>query len=78
MPNKTNYGVWKELRVLRERTGWKSADLSKEADIGKGYLSDLENGNRWPNATVTKKLADALKVPYSVLERPAAEQEDVA
>ena len=35
------------------------------------YLSQLENGDRWPNAKVTKQLATALKVPVSVLERPA-------
>lgn len=34
-----------------------------------GYLSDLENGRREPNATVTKKLAVALNVPVSVLEK---------
>lgn len=73
----TTYGVWRELRVIRERTGWASADLSRESGVSAPYLSQLENGDRWPNPRVTKKLADALRVPVSVLERPASEK-DVA
>lgn len=73
----TTYGVWRELRVLRERTGWTSADLSRESEVSAPYLSQLENGDRWPNPRVTKKLAEALRVPVSVLERPADEK-DVA
>lgn len=69
MPKTTRYGVWHELRIIRERSGVLSADLAKEAGMSKGYLSDLENGHRFPNARVTKKLAEALKVPYTVLER---------
>lgn len=67
---KQSYGVWQELRIIRERTGWSSADLSRESKISAPYLSQLENGDRWPNAKVTKQLAVALKVPVSVLERP--------
>lgn len=67
---KQSYGVWQELRVIRERTGWSSADLSRESKLSAPYLSQLENGDRWPNAKVTKQLAVALKVPVSVLERP--------
>lgn len=67
---KQSYGVWQELRIIRERTGWSSADLSRESKLSAPYLSQLENGDRWPNAKVTKQLAVALKVPVSVLERP--------
>ena len=73
----TTYGPWQELRVIRERSGWSSADLSRESGLSAAYLSQLENGSRWPNAKVTKTLATALKVPVSVLERPA-EQKVVA
>jgi transcriptional regulator with XRE-family HTH domain len=75
---KKAYGVWQELRVIRERTGWSSAELSKTSGISAPYLSQLESGDRWPNATVTKKLAVALKVPVSVLERPAEQKQAVA
>lgn len=72
---KSAYGVWKELRLIRERTGWSSADLAKECDkMSPAYLSQLENGHRWPNAKVTKQLAQALKCPVSVLERPESEK----
>jgi transcriptional regulator with XRE-family HTH domain len=75
---KKTYGVWKELRVIRERTGWSSAELSRESTVSAPYLSQLENGDRWPNPTVTKKLAVALKVPVSILERPDTERRDAA
>lgn len=74
----STYGVWQKLRVLRERSGLKAKELSQTSGISTSYLSQLESGDRWPNATVTKKLAAALNVPYTVLERPASEKEGVA
>lgn len=73
----SRFGPWAQLRIIRERTGWSSAELSRTSGVSAPYLSQLENGDRWPNATVTKKLAVALKVPVSVLERPV-EQKGVA
>lgn len=61
--------TWQELRVIREKDGHTLTSLAKAADMSLGYLSDLENGRREPNATVTKKLAVALNVPVSVLEK---------
>lgn len=61
--------------MIRERSGWTSADLSKASGVSAPYLSQLESGDRWPNPRVTKKLAVALKVPISVLERPAEQKE---
>lgn len=68
------YGQWAELRILRERTGFSLSELSRQANVGKGYLWQLENGQRWPGAAVTKKLAEALKVPYTMLERTRDEE----
>lgn len=64
--------VWQELRVLREKDGHSLSSLAKATDppMSLGYLSDLENGKRNPSAAVTKKLARALNVPVSVLEKP--------
>lgn len=62
--------TWWELRVIREKDGHTLTSLAKAAGMSLGYLSDLENGRRWPNATVTKKLATTLNVPVSVLEKP--------
>lgn len=75
---KKTYGCWQELRVIRERTGWSSAELSRESGLSAPYLSQLENGDRWPNAKVTKQLATALKVPVSVLERPVDQKTPAA
>ena len=55
--------------MIREKDGYSLTSLAKAADMSLGYLSDLENGRREPNATVTKKLAVALNVPVSVLEK---------
>lgn len=66
--------IWWELRVIREKDGHTLTSLAKAADMSLGYLSDLENGRRWPNAVVTKKLANALKVPVSVLEKPRRDE----
>lgn len=76
MADTTAPDIWWELRVIREKDGHTLTSLAKAADMSLGYLSDLENGRRWPNATMTKKLAVALNVPVSVLEK--ARREDVA
>jgi transcriptional regulator with XRE-family HTH domain len=61
--------TWLELRVLREKDGHSLSSLAKAADMSLGYLSDLENGKREPSAPITKRLASALNVPLSVLEK---------
>lgn len=61
--------TWQELRVIREKDGHSLTSLAKAASMSLGYLSDLENGRREPNARVTKQLAIALNVPVSVLEK---------
>lgn len=72
--SRTKFGTWQELRVIREKDGHSLTSLAQAADMSLGYLSDLENGRRWPNPTMTKKLAVALKVPVSVLVRPDSEK----
>lgn len=75
---------WTELRVLREKDGHSLSSLARAAadDTGKpmslGYLSDLENGRREPSARITKRLARALNVPVSVLEKHRRSDEVVA
>lgn len=70
-----SFDPWLELRVLRERDGDTLTSLAKVAGISLSYMSDLENGRRWPNPRMTKKIADALQVPYSVLAKPRAREE---
>lgn len=69
--------TWLELRVIREKDGHSLTSLAKAADMSLGYLSDLENGKREPSAPITKKLARALNVPLSVLEKERRYLEDV-
>lgn len=66
-----------ELRVIRQKDGHSLTSLAQAAGMSLGYLSDLESGKRKPNPRMIRKLADALKVPYSVLE-PSVTTSDVA
>ena len=70
MSTTTRPDVWWELRVIREKDGHTLTSLARTAGMSLGYLSDLENGRRQPNAKVTRALAVALNVPISVLEKP--------
>ena len=71
--------IWWELRVIREKDGHSLTSLAKTVGMSLGYLSDLENGRRHPNATMTRRIARALNVPVSVLEKPRPlDSQDVA
>jgi transcriptional regulator with XRE-family HTH domain len=59
---------WLELKVIRERDGWTRADLAEAAGLHPETLRLYENGQRNPTLAAVKKLADVLRVPYSVLE----------
>lgn len=48
------------LQRRRIEAGINLPDLAGRADISKGYLSELENGNRSPSAAVLGRLAGAL------------------
>ncbi|MCU1589236.1 MAG: family transcriptional regulator [Frankiales bacterium] len=54
---------------LREKDRQSKTQLAKAAGISLGYLADLESGRRKGNPAVIGKLADALNVPTSMLER---------
>ncbi len=68
-PRPSVFGVWDELRVVRTKDGMSPSELSRISGVSPAYLSDLENGQRFPNEKQVKKLAAALNVPVSVLER---------
>jgi len=68
--------TWLELRVLREKDGQTLSGLAARAvdpvtgrPMSVGHLSDLEAGKRQPTPSVIKRLARALNVPVSVLEK---------
>jgi transcriptional regulator with XRE-family HTH domain len=55
------------LRVLREWRDMTRLELSFKADIGQGYISDLESGRRKGTTAALKSSASALKVPLDLL-----------
>jgi hypothetical protein len=55
------------LRVLREWRGETQIYVSRKADIGQGYISDLESGRRKGTAAALKKIAAVLKVPLDLI-----------
>ena len=55
------------LRVLREWRGRTQHYISHKANIGQGYISDLESGRRKGTIAAFKKIADALKVPLDLI-----------
>lgn len=63
------HGVWHELRVARTKDGQSLTGLAKKAEMSLSYLSDLERGRQLPSAEAVRKLAIALNIPRSVLER---------
>jgi ribosome-binding protein aMBF1 (putative translation factor) len=50
------------VRVWREHRGLSLTALADQAPIGKGYLSQIENGERTGTIGTIKKLAQALRV----------------
>jgi XRE family transcriptional regulator of biofilm formation len=52
----------KRISAVRHEKGMTSEKLAYEAGISKGYLSDVENGNKLPSLKVLAKLGDVLGV----------------
>lgn len=59
------------LRRVRHERGISQDDLAYEAEVSRGYLSQLEKGVYFASLKVVGKLADALKVePAEFLKLP--------
>jgi len=67
--------IGERLRTARAVRGLSLSGLAQTAAIGKGSLSEIENGTRNPNLSTLYALAGALEVPLSWLlaERAGAE-----
>jgi transcriptional regulator with XRE-family HTH domain len=73
----TAHGVWQKLRVARTRDNNRSlTSLADETGLSLSYLSDLERGRQLPSAEATRKIAVALNVPISVIERTRLVDDD--
>src|ERR1700724_3059766 len=55
------------LRVVRKWRGKTQLYISQKANIGQGYISDLESGRRRGTTAALKRIADALKVPLDLI-----------
>jgi len=54
------------IRRLRTARGWSSGELSRESDVSRAYLWQLETGGKEnPSFDVLEKLANALGVSVS-------------
>ena len=59
------------LRRLRHAKGLSQDDLAYEADVSRGYLSQIEKGSFYASLKIVGKLADALGVePAELLKLP--------
>lgn len=68
---------WLELIHFRERDGWSRAKLADAAGLSDETLRLYENGRRNPTPDTIRRLADAMRVPYSVL-MPSPRDADTA
>jgi transcriptional regulator with XRE-family HTH domain len=57
----------RRLRRLRQEKGWKQIDLAVHAEIGRTYVSKLENGKIEPGLRQLKTLSDSLEISVSQL-----------
>lgn len=56
------------LKAARKALGWSQQRLADEASTSKGYISDLERGNRPPPpGKMLEKLAAAVRLPVGTL-----------
>ncbi|MFP5020305.1 helix-turn-helix domain-containing protein [Pseudonocardia phyllosphaerae] len=67
--------VGERLRAARGERGLSLGALATAAEVGKGSLSEIENGTRNPTLSTLYTLANALDLPLSQLlaDRPGAE-----
>ncbi len=59
MNNKTTI-IGEELRKIRKDRGYQVQELANLINVSKGYLGNIESGNRTPSLKLLKKLSMAL------------------
>lgn len=62
------------LAVIREKNGDTKTSLAERAGLSLSYYADLESGRRKGNPDVIAKLAAALNIPKSVIEKRRPER----
>ncbi len=59
--------VRQNIVKIRREKGYTQERLAYEAEISKGYLSEIESGKKSPTVRILQKIADTLEVPLSKL-----------
>ncbi len=59
----------KRVRALRLRRGWKQIDLAAHTNLGRVYISDLENGKKEPGLRTVEIIARSFDLTVSQLTR---------
>lgn len=55
------------LKLIRQYHRLTQADLAKQLELSKSFVSELENGNRKPSLEVLEKYANYFRLPLSSL-----------
>lgn len=55
------------VKALREKRGWKQADLSAHTGLDRGHISEIENGKRMMNLLTLQTVAKGLDTTMASL-----------
>lgn len=66
---------WVELQTLLERDGMTQAQLAEHVGVSFQYINDMIRGHRKAKPAMRRRIAEALKVPQSMLI-PGPKNED--
>jgi len=66
--------VGEQLRRLRQDQGRTLRDVSSEARVSLGYLSEIERGQKEPSSELLAAICTALDVPLSMLLRSVSDE----
>ena len=69
MSTDTSFADW--LQAALDERNMKPADLSNQAGLGRGTLSDIFSGRRKPGTELATAIADALNIPQEEVFRAA-------
>ena len=69
--------VGKAIRLCRTNKNLNQAKLARLSGISESYLSLIEQDKRDPTISTVEDIAEALKIPFSILIFLAADKEDL-
>ena len=63
-----------KVKILRKELGFSQEELADRSSLHRTYITDIERGKRNPTLESTVRLAEALKVPLSILFKGIEDQ----